>query len=133
MSEFDDTERTDMATRAGIHGTTSGLVYRYVASRGDKGMTALELRERPTLPHHGSVSSALSSLHRKGVLKRLTERRDGYSVYVLAGSEGKRALTLPLDNVRVDREDLRTVLSDARGDDYLLAARRLTKKARLTS
>lgn len=56
-------------------------VYRLILQTGAKGMTVKELREETGM-HHGQASSALTNLHRGGMLCRLTEKRDRCKVYV---------------------------------------------------
>lgn len=48
------------------------------------GRTVAELRAAMPDYHHGSISSALTNLHRAGTLARLVEKRDRCHVYVLA-------------------------------------------------
>lgn len=52
---------------------------------GTYGVTVAEVRERLDM-HHGQASSALSLLHQEGRLRRLEERRERCSVYVVPGS-----------------------------------------------
>jgi ribosomal protein S25 len=47
-----------------------------------RGITVKELRSWYKL-HHGQASSALSTLHKKGLLARLSQVRDGCKVYVV--------------------------------------------------
>lgn len=55
------------------------------------GYTVEEVR-RLTGYHHGQASGSLSILDQKGVLSRLYDKRGDYSVYVLTGKEGGRAI-----------------------------------------
>lgn len=56
-------------------------VYRLLTTVMDRGLTSSEVEEF-TEWHHGTVSGALSDLHRRGDIARLTEKRSGYKVYV---------------------------------------------------
>ena len=53
-----------------------------VKDRGTQGETAKELSATLQI-HHGQASSILSNHHKGGKFARLTEKRDGYKVYVL--------------------------------------------------
>lgn len=48
----------------------------------DHGMTVAELRRKHPEHHHGTLSGALSHLHREGTLAMLTEKRERCHVYV---------------------------------------------------
>lgn len=66
-------------------GTTSERqrrVLSMVKSWGHNGVTVKEVRETLNL-HHGQASSALSVLHKVGLLARLSDKRDRCHVYVL--------------------------------------------------
>lgn len=52
-----------------------------VGGTGEHGTTWRDIARMLNL-HHGQASGALSSLHRRGFLARLTEKRDRCSVYV---------------------------------------------------
>lgn len=62
---------------------------RLVSQHKHHGMTVKELRD-VTGYHHGQASSALSVLHKEGLISRLVERREKCHVYVLAGWEEDR-------------------------------------------
>lgn len=52
---------------------------------GHRGMTAAEVRahfDAEKVAHHGMVSGALSILHRDLKVARLSEKREGYKIYV---------------------------------------------------
>jgi MarR family protein len=51
-----------------------------VRRRGYHGMTVVEL-EQIALIHHGRASSALTNLHKAGLIARTAHRRDGCKVY----------------------------------------------------
>jgi hypothetical protein len=63
------------------------------------GRTVAELRTAMPDYHHGSISSALTNLHRAGTLARLVEKRDRCHVYVLADCVNGRP-TQPPGRVR---------------------------------
>jgi hypothetical protein len=68
-------------------------------SWGTIGRTVAELRTAMPDYHHGSISSALTNLHRAGTLARLVEKRDRCHVYVLADCVAERP-TQPPGRVR---------------------------------
>lgn len=73
------------ATRQDSDGTTSKRqrdATRVLSSRGSHGVTWNELGQSLGL-HHGSASGVLSTLHKAGVIARLSENRNGCQVYVL--------------------------------------------------
>lgn len=91
-----------------------------VAVRGEQGVTVADLRVM-TGWHHGQSSSALSVLHKEGLLARLTERRHRCAVYVLPehvasretaphGRQRPDGLT-PLERIHLGR--LQKVIADA--------------------
>ncbi len=53
-----------------------------LASAARRGVTVAEARDVMT-QHHGSISGALSNMHKVGVISRLAETRNGCKVYVL--------------------------------------------------
>lgn len=64
-------------------------VFRSLSGRHGSGMTAREVSSALGL-HHGSASSALSTLHKEGRVSRLKEKRNGYTLYVTVGFEQGR-------------------------------------------
>lgn len=54
-----------------------------------RGVTVVDLRA--TGLHHGRASGALSVLHQRGLLTRLTDKRDRCKIYVLPEYVGNRA------------------------------------------
>lgn len=75
----------DRAVTEDADGTTSArqqMVLKHVAWWRSTGVTVKKVRENTGL-HHGQASSALSVLHKEGLIARLTERRDRCAVYVL--------------------------------------------------
>lgn len=75
----------------------SNSTLQFAQEQGERGVTARELGDHLGT-HHGSASGALSNLHRKGELLRLTERRGGQSVYVLPAHQQGRPLVPPRIN-----------------------------------
>jgi hypothetical protein len=59
------------------------LVLRLVAGKGPRGLTIAELRRIVPAKHHGSLSGALSNLHKADRIACLTERRERCHPYVL--------------------------------------------------
>jgi hypothetical protein len=58
-------------------------VLRSAANLGYQGVTIVDLRSWFDDMHHGTLSSALTNLHRDGRLARLVEKRDRCHIYVL--------------------------------------------------
>jgi len=71
--------------------TNKAHVLDYVTKAGAKGVTVVEVR-RDTGFHHGQASGSLSMLDLDDKVSRLYEKRDGYSIYVVAGSEAGRTV-----------------------------------------
>jgi len=74
----------ERAVREDSNGSTrlrQKLTFNHVRHQGERGLTWKELSEI-TNWHHGSSSGALSVLHKKGILVRLTERRNRCAIYV---------------------------------------------------
>lgn len=80
------------------------LIYSRLDVAGHRGLTCAEMREAIGT-HHGAVSGAMAVLHRDLKIARLTEKREGYKVYVhpdfLDGrkAEAQGSGTLPKDEV----------------------------------
>ncbi len=74
-----------------LQGRTQAAVIRKMFLAGERGLTVYELR-RLLLPnfHHGQISSALTNLHRAGLICRLAEKRGRAKVYVLPQWVGDR-------------------------------------------
>ena len=73
------------AREADTNGRTAQVqefVYECVMVRGISGTTWKEISDLSTL-HHGTVSGALSALHKEGKISRLLEKRNRCRVYVL--------------------------------------------------
>lgn len=73
--------RVDKEDHDGTTGKRQRQVLDEVTDHMAYGLTVKELREILEL-HHGQVSSALSILHKEGLLSRLSEARDRCKVYV---------------------------------------------------
>ena len=88
-----DTSRERAETKAASAKRRQNAMLRYLAARGVKGATVVDVKRAPTesagpmLPrefaHHGTASGTLSILHRAGAIARLVETRDKAHVYVL--------------------------------------------------
>ena len=109
------------AARAGRNdtdGTTAHVqdaVMALAAASGVPGLTIRELRQAMPDHHHGTLSGALSVLHKVGNLHRLTERRDRCAVYVhplhLNGRATEQQAGRGKDNPT--REQVRAAISNA--------------------
>jgi len=75
-------ERADNADNSGRTAEVQTFVYRYLLWRRENGATWKELAEAARL-HHGTISGALSVLHKTQRIARLTEKRDRCRVYVV--------------------------------------------------
>jgi hypothetical protein len=67
-------------------GRTAGVQHEVLSTalrHGSIGVTIAELRDYFPQHHHGSLSSALTNLHRDGRLARLVEQRNRCSIYVV--------------------------------------------------
>jgi len=62
--------------------TTKARAFRRVKREMGYGATAKDVADWFNV-HHGSASSALSMLHEEGLIERLAEKRNRFSVYVL--------------------------------------------------
>lgn len=98
-------ERAVSETQDGTKRKREMEVLRILSYRRGMGVTVAELRGLAEM-HHGQASSALSTMHKAGVLERLTERRSRCQVYVLPEYVGGRE-TAPHGRTRmVPVEDL---------------------------
>lgn len=77
------------------HGRAQAWVLRSAANLGEQGVTIVDLRSWFDDMHHGTLSSALTNLHRAGRLARLTEKRDRCHIYVLPEYAAGRATEPP--------------------------------------
>lgn len=74
--------RADHADSTGITAERQAFVYRYLLWQQEHGATWKEIAEQSGY-HHGTVSGALSVMHKDGRISRLLETRDRCRVYVL--------------------------------------------------
>lgn len=74
-------QRAEDQDKSGVTGERQRVVLRHIERAGERGLTVQQLR-RFTGWHHGSVSSALTNLHKAGAIQRLSEVRDRCKVYV---------------------------------------------------
>lgn len=90
-----DTSRS--RAKSGAAGRAQPRIVHALALVGEAGATVSELRESAMLSdiHHGTVSGALSELHKGGVIYRLTEVRDRCRVYVTAPNVAGREFDRP--------------------------------------
>ena len=89
-------ERAEDRDTSGVTAATQLAVLNILCNFGEEGRTVKELRESvPSLGHHGSVSGALSVLHKKGLLVLLRARRNRCHVYVHPGFVKGRAVVPP--------------------------------------
>lgn len=84
-------ERALRDDRSGATGQRQRAILDTLAMEGYRGITVKEMRQRPQF-HHGNASGALSNLHRKGLIVRLTETRGGCVVYCLPEFAGQRSV-----------------------------------------
>lgn len=90
------------------------------------GLTVVDLRDI-TGWHHGQASSTLSTLHQRGIIERLTERRDKCLVYVLPEYVGERQTTPYRKNKR-DLSEQESEIQRLRGENALLRDRLASNK-----
>lgn len=86
-----DTSQATASTRAALQ----PKVIAVLAFAGRDGSTVAQLRRLLPGAHHGSISSALTNLHRSGDLARLSTVRGGCKVYVLTGYIDGRTTETP--------------------------------------
>jgi hypothetical protein len=82
------------AARRDADGSTLSLqtiALRLVGSKGPRGLTVAEARRLLPYDHHGSISGALSNLHKAGRIACLIDTRDHCHIYVLPGYVRDRA------------------------------------------
>lgn len=123
-------ERAQRRDQSGRTGKLQGRVVRHVQLQGARGATIKELREHFPDEHHGSLSGALTALHKAGRLVRTDSRRDRCSVYIGATAllAGRKAIP-PGHSIKNKHLDLMDELRDLAeiGDlgDGLIAVRDL--------
>lgn len=120
-------ERAETNDSNGRTASVQSRVFAYVTGCREFGATIAEIRDAIPSEHHGTLSGALSVLHKEGILARLTEKRNRCSVYVLPGYVGTREQATPrqpkpqptaLPQVTVTAADRAFVV----GRDVLIAA-----------
>jgi hypothetical protein len=102
----------ERAHRDDKSGRTAGVQHEVLATalrHGSIGVTIAELRGYFPQHHHGSLSSALTNLHRDGRLARLVEQRDRCSIYVVPdavnGRETRAAGRVPAGTDKAGAQD----------------------------
>lgn len=73
------------AARRDADGSTARIqarVLSLVLGKGPRGVTVAELRDALPAQHHGSISGALSNLHKAERLACLVEQRDRCHIYI---------------------------------------------------
>jgi hypothetical protein len=75
-------ERAEERDRSGKTATTQQMILDRMTRLGPDGQTIKDLREAYRTEHHGTLSGALTALHKAGRIARLTEKRDRCSIYV---------------------------------------------------
>jgi hypothetical protein len=68
---------------SGTTGKVQQIVLGWLGQKHTWGMTVAELRDVMSVQHHGSISGALSNMHRSGRISRLTQERGECKIYVL--------------------------------------------------
>lgn len=90
--------RADYMVESGQLSKTQHGVIQHLSTAKAYGATWKEIRipdENGGFMHHGSISGALSNLHKDGRISRLTSKRDGCLVYVLNEWTQGRELSAP--------------------------------------
>jgi hypothetical protein len=75
-------ERAERRDASGRTARSQQQIVSALRAAGSRGVTVGEMRER-SIDHHGTVSGALSNLHKSGSISRLVERRNKCAIYVL--------------------------------------------------
>lgn len=97
-------------------------VHTLVALGGMSGRTIAEIRDRAPDEHHGTLSGALTALHKAGKILRLTEQRDRCSVYVCPQFLHDRQVISPITSrkginvstLTAERDSLLAVIASVR-------------------
>jgi len=76
-------KRAERRDRDGSTKTLQSTLLALVADSGPYGLTVAEARDLMPEHHHGSISGALSNLHKAARIARLAVERDGCQTYVL--------------------------------------------------
>jgi len=75
-------DRETLRDKTNVTKATQSDIWGWIRSAGADGMTWKELQDEIG-EHHGTISGALSNLHKEGRIARLSETRGGSKVYVL--------------------------------------------------
>lgn len=75
-------QRAEDRDSSGKTANVQATLARFVTAGGPRGHTIKEIRNCFPDDHHGTLSGALTALHKAGRVLRLTEQRDKCSVYV---------------------------------------------------
>lgn len=86
--------RAEHADTTGITGRRQQQILVLLDDARGRGMTWREIGEQID-GHHGSISSALSTLHKAGAIARLAIARDGCAIYVGLDHVGERTTVPP--------------------------------------
>lgn len=100
-------QRAEERDESGQTATLQARVLGYVGLGFTEGRTIEEVRRRFPNEHHGSLSGALTALHKAGKVARLTEQRGKCSIYVHPKYVEQRETATP--SIR-GRDRLRTAI-----------------------
>lgn len=105
-------ERAEDRDSSGLTAQTQRRLYVMIKNQQEIGMTVAEARNALPSDHHGTISGALSNLHMKGLITRLTEKRGRCQVYVLPEHvEGRETVPQRRNKREVLTEDDQRVLT----------------------
>jgi hypothetical protein len=105
-------ERAEQQDADGMTGRVQRLVLRFVIFSGSRGETIADLRRILPHLHHGSLSSALTNLHRAGKIARLSEKRGRCKVYVHPRHVDGRDTEPPTRRQKVESRAVYTLLPE---------------------
>lgn len=105
-------ERAAAEDGDGTTGKVQRLVLGSVHAQRERGMTIAELRGHFQGRHHGSLSSALTNLHRAGKIARLSEKRGRCKVYVTPQHVMGRETEAPTRRQEVESRAVYTLLPE---------------------
>lgn len=86
-------ERAVTADRNGTTRLRQSLTLNHLNHNGERGLTWKDLSEI-TNWHHGTASGVLSVLHKKGLIERLTTKRDKCAIYVASNYVAGRPVAI---------------------------------------
>jgi len=113
-------ERAEERDSSGKTGQLQARVWAAVGNYGISGTTIKRLREIFPGEHHGTLSGALTALHKGGKIARLTEKRDRCSIYVLPEYVNGREVAQPSVRPRPVPEWAKVMVEWSEGDDPIL-------------